>query len=39
MAFHWLSGDSLSLAGMLLGGEKFFLPLLGRKVVIFLLEM
>ena len=28
-AFHWQSCDSLSLAGLLLGEEKFFLPLAG----------
>ena len=40
VAFHWLSCDSLSLAGLLPGREKSFLPLLGRKVVtFFLLEM
>ena len=29
--FHWLSYDSLSLAGLLLGEEKFFLLPLGVK--------
>ena len=29
VAFHWQSWNSLSLAGLLLGEEKFFFPLVG----------
>ena len=39
MAFHWLSCGNLSKAGLLLSWEKFFLLLLDRKVVTFLMEM
>ena len=30
-AFHWLSYDKLSLTGLLLGKERFFLLSLGVK--------
>ena len=39
VAFHWLSCGNLSMAGLLPGQEKFFLFLLDRKVVAFLIEM
>ena len=39
VAFHWLSCGNLSMAGLLLGQEKFFLFLLDEKVVTFLMEM
>lgn len=39
MAFYWLDCDGLSLAELLPGREKIFLPLLGSEVSFFLLEM
>lgn len=33
MAFHWLSCDNLSLAGLLLGNKKISLPSAGSKVI------
>ena len=39
MAFHWLSCGSLSLAGLLLGKEKTFLPVPGVDFFLFLLGL
>lgn len=39
MAFRWLSCDSLSLAGLLLGKEKTFLPVAGVDFFLFLLGL